>query len=29
LVNRIRANLMFGSRWQEVDTRTSVPSATP
>jgi hypothetical protein len=29
LVNRIRANRMFGSRWQEVDTRISVPGATP
>jgi uncharacterized protein (DUF2252 family) len=29
LVNRIRANLMFGSRWQEVDTRISVPGTTP
>jgi hypothetical protein len=29
LVNRIRANRMFGSRWQEVGTRISVPGATP
>jgi hypothetical protein len=29
LVNRIRANLMVSSRWQEVDTRISVPGATP
>jgi hypothetical protein len=29
VVNRIRPNLMFGSRWQEVDTGISVPGSTP
>ena len=27
--SRLRANLPDGSRWQGVETRTSVPGATP
>jgi hypothetical protein len=27
--SRMRANLTYGSTWQGVETRTSVPGATP